>query len=212
MVIVLIDFDSNSISCEDLPQLKPKAVLDAIAVCLNNKADFSSEVVREALRLLLVDEVPALPLMRTAILAGQAFADVKRFVLSDVVPALVRKRVWVVAPKVWDGVLFAVKNFTAASAFKNSEHTLTVLLGLPAQQLRAVIKAAPNVVQPMARMLNAFSSEEERALVVSGGSVGEIAPSGSGSGVEQTSAGVAVDADKARIIEEILSAAALPAK
>eukprot|EP01038_Epipyxis_sp_PR26KG_P007092 gene7092-9677_t len=57
--------------------LKPKAVLDAIAVCLNNKADYSSDVIREALKALLTDDPPPLALMRTAILSSQSNTEVK---------------------------------------------------------------------------------------------------------------------------------------
>ena len=82
-------------------QMPTKYVLDAIAICLANKSDFTGEVIKTALRVMLQDDVPPLALMRTAILSAQAFGDVKRYVLSDVIPQLVRKRVWTVAPKLW---------------------------------------------------------------------------------------------------------------
>ena len=146
--------------------MKPKSVLDAIAVCLNNKSDFSGEVLKEALKTMLTEEVPPNALMRTAILSAQSFGEVKRYVLSDVIPHLVRKKVWVVAPKLWDGVVYGAKNL-AAKDNKNSELTLRALLGVPAAQLRSLLAVAPDVKQAMGKLLKTLSTEE-RIDVVSG--------------------------------------------
>lgn len=146
--------------------LKPKSLLDAISVCLNNKSEFSGEVIKEALKTMLLEEVPPNALMRTAILSAQAFGEVKRYVLSDVIPHLVRKRVWVTAPKLWDGVLYGAKHL-ATKDNKNSELTLRALLGVPAEQLKDVLKAAPDVKVVMGMLLKTLSAEE-RGEVVSG--------------------------------------------
>lgn len=174
----------HRIDCDATPGLKPKVVLDALALCLGNKAEFGAEVVKEGLRALLSDAVPAFPLMRTAILAGQVSPDVKRFVLTDVVPALVGKRAWLSAPKVWDGVVFAVKS-VPATGFRNLDQTVASLLELPGAQLRALLKAAPSATQPLASALSLLGAERIAELTQQGG-----------------------DAEKARLFKEL----AQPAK
>ncbi|KAJ1402692.1 Symplekin tight junction protein C terminal-domain-containing protein [Ochromonadaceae sp. CCMP2298] len=141
--------------------LESKPVLEAISLCLNmnNKSDFSGEVIKDALRTMLADPVPPYALMRTAILSAKSFTEVSRFVLSDVIPALVRRRAWSLAPSLWDGVMHAAKNLAAAGA-KNSELTLRALLGVPAVQLRGVLKVAPQVKAAMAKLLKTLSKEE----------------------------------------------------
>lgn len=181
--------------CES-EELKPKVLLDALAVCLNNKTDFSAEVVKDALRSLLQDEEPAFALMRTAILAAQSFPEVKKFVLSEVVPSLVRRRAWSVAPKVWDGVVFAVKTFATAAGVKTSEQTLKSVMSIPGAQLRAVIKAAPTIVVPLAKLLRSLSESEREEVL-----------SGRFSGLPSVASG---DSEKLLVVREIL--AALPAQ
>ena len=144
--------------------LKAKTVLDAIAVCLGNKQEFTGDVVKEALRAMLVDPVPPYALMRTAILSGQSFSEVKRFVLGDVIPELVRKSVWASAPKLWEGVVYGAKNL-AATGFKNSELTLRALLGVPAAQLKALVKVAPKVKEAMGKLLKTLSAEEKEEVI-----------------------------------------------
>lgn len=138
-------------------------MLDAIAVCLNNKADFSGEVIKEALKAMLVDEVPPSALMRTAILSSQSFSDVKRYVLSDVMPQLVRKCIWATAPKLWDGVIYGAKNL-ATAGFKNSELTLRALLGIPVIQLKGLLRVAPTVKAAMGKLLKTLSAEEKEEV------------------------------------------------
>lgn len=154
-MIFRIDFEAQGI--------KTKAVLDAIAVCLNNKSDFSGEVMRDALKAMLTDDPLPYALMRTAILSAQSFSEVKRFVLSDVIPQLVRRRVWSVAPKLWDGVVFGAKNL-ATTGFKNSELTLRALLGIPAVYLKYLLKVAPTVKPAMGKLLKTLSAEEKEEV------------------------------------------------
>eukprot|EP00981_Chlorochromonas_danica_P015274 scaffold11522_cov239-Ochromonas_danica.AAC.1 len=144
--------------------LKTKNVLDAIALCLNNKADFNGEVIKETLRVLAEDAVPVVAIMRTAILGAQAFAEVKKFVLNDVVPIMIRKQVWSSAPKVWEGVLYAIKTL-GASGQKQAEPSLLSLFAIPGIQLKALFKIAPPVKPLMAKLLQAMTVEErDRAL------------------------------------------------
>ena len=59
-----VDIEANS--------LKQKAVLDSITLCLGRlKDDFRADVIKETLSDLLKDEIPAQPIMRTAILSSQ---------------------------------------------------------------------------------------------------------------------------------------------
>lgn len=174
-------------------------MLDAIAVCLNNKSDFSGEVLKEALKTMLAEEVPPNALMRTAILSAQSFGEVKRYVLSDVIPHLVRKKVWTVAPKLWDGVVYGAKNL-AAKDNKNSELTLRALLGVPALQLRSLLTVAPDVKQAMGKLLKTLSTEE-RNDVVSGKWAGLLEE-----GVE---AAAALSEEKAALIKDIAATATI---
>lgn len=73
--------------------LKAKVVLDSIGVCLA-RDDFKGDVICDVLTDLLRDAIPAVGLMRTAILSCQKYSDIKRFILVETIPALVRKRVW----------------------------------------------------------------------------------------------------------------------
>mmetsp|Transcript_685 Transcript_685/g.970 ORF Transcript_685/g.970 Transcript_685/m.970 type:complete len:745 (+) Transcript_685:1111-3345(+) len=161
-----IDFEAQG--------LEAKLVLEAISLCLNNKSEFSGEVIKDALRKMVTDDqlAPPYALMRTAILSAQSFAEVKRFVLSDVIPSLVRKRVWLSLPKLWDGVIHGARNL-AATGFKNSELTLRALLGIPAKQLKGLLRAAPAVKVAMAKLLKTLSSEEKEE-VTSGKWVGLV--------------------------------------
>lgn len=185
--------------------INTKAVLGAIAVCLNNKSDFSGEVIRDALKSMLSDDPLPYALMRTAILSAQSFSEVKRYVLSDVIPQLVRRRVWAVAPKLWDGVVFGAKNL-ATTGFKNSELTLRALLGIPAVQLKYLLKVAPTVKPAMGKLLKTLSAEEKEEVT-----------SGRWAGIsyEEEHAGVAAEviakqeSDKQKLLKEIAATATM---
>lgn len=67
--------------------------------------------------------------MRTAILSAQSYGnEMKKYLLNSIIPVLIKKKVWIIAPKVWDGVNHAVKIF---AEHKSSESTLRCILGLP---------------------------------------------------------------------------------
>jgi len=99
---------------------------------------------KETLTDLLSDAVPAQVLMRTAIRAAQIYSEIKKFVLSTVVPNLIKKKVWLIAPKVWEGIAPCVKMLIKDDAkdLRDSEATLRCLLGLPGPQLKLVLKQA----------------------------------------------------------------------
>lgn len=159
--------------------------------------------------MLIADEVPSLLLMRSAILAAQSYADVKWFLLSDVIPALVRKQTWVRAPSVWNGVAYAAKSFASVmgGSAKSAEYTLKALLGLPAPQLRAVVRAAGDVVGPMGKLLRSLS-DEEREEVISGRWVASYQQSSllSEGGTTAAQPSTVVDAEKNKVIKAILAA------
>ena len=89
-------------------------------------------------------------------------AEMKKFMLSDVIPSLIRKRVWIVAPKVWEGVSHALKLF---SEHKNAEPTLRCLLGLPGIQLKGILKIAPKVKPLLGTLLKSLSAEEREETI-----------------------------------------------
>lgn len=192
--------------------MKAKVVLDTISLCLNNKAEYTAEVVKDALKTMLAEAVPPYAMMRTAILSGQSFGEVKKFVLSDVIPSLVRRSIWVESPKLWDGVCVATKNFAVGGV--NAEATLRALLGIPAAQLRALLRVAPNVKAVMAKVLKALAPEE-RDEVVSGRRVGVSAVGAAaammeiGEATSTSTAGAAdvakSEADKLRLVKDIMA-------
>jgi len=190
----------------ELHGLKAKVVLDTISLCLNNKTEYTAEVVKDALKIMLAEAVPPYAMMRTAILSGQSFGEVKKFVLSDVIPSLVRRSIWVDSPKLWDGVCVATKNFAVGGV--NAEATIRALLGIPAAQLRALLRVAPNVKAVMAKVLKALAPEE-RDEVVSGRRVGVTATAmetGEATSNTTTAADIAKsEADKLRLVKDIMA-------
>ncbi len=126
-----------------------------------SKEEFNSEVIKDAVTILL--EGPTLPtaLMRTVILSAQV-PEIKKFALSVVIPTLVRLKTWNTAPKVWEGVAHGVKSMIGT---RDSEPTLRALLGLPLTQLRGIIKAAPTVKGYMSKVLKSLSADEFEEVV-----------------------------------------------
>ena len=177
--------------------MKAKTILDAIAVCLNNKSDYSGEIVKDALRTMLPDDPPPYALMRTAILSAQSFSEVKRFVLSDIIPQLVRRMVWTTAPKLWEGVVYGAKNL-AASGFKNSEYTLRALLGVPVAQLKSLLRVAPTVKAAMGKLLKTLSAEEKEEVI-----------SGKWAGLTGEDSDTTVSEEKQKLIKDIAASVTL---
>ena len=147
-----------------------KAILDSIEVCLSNKTDFKADIIKEVLSCLLLDEVPALPIMRTAIRCSQTLGlDVRLFVVGEVIPALIKKQVWITSPRVWEGVAFAAKmlieqkevDFKVATV----KDMLRAVLGLPLQQLQCVLQNAPKLKSPLLEYANALNADEKYDVI-----------------------------------------------
>lgn len=133
-------------------------MLDAIAQCLNNKAEFSAEIVRDSLSTLCGDEVLPFALLRTAILAAQAFSDIKRYLCLDMLPTLLDRHVHISAPKVWEGCVVAIKTFVVP-ANKHVDPTISALWRLPGAQVKAVLKIAPQVKPMLAKVAAAAGAD-----------------------------------------------------
>jgi hypothetical protein len=134
--------------------------LDVISICLNNKTDFSAEVVKESMLTLQGDLIPPFALMRTAILSSQSFPEMKKFVLTDTIPSMLKKKVWEIAPKVWEGVIFGLKNLVTASN-KFTDETFQALLTIPGVQLKSILKVASNITPLIAQFCKNLSREEK---------------------------------------------------
>lgn len=138
-------------------------ILDAIALCMNNKSDYTSDIIKESLRMLLEDEIPTFALMRTAILAAKSYIELKKFVLADVIPAMIKKSVWSTSPKTWEGVIFCVKNLIESSSTitKPSETAMRSLLAIPGSQLKSVVKALPNIKPLICKLIKDLNTDEK---------------------------------------------------
>lgn len=140
--------------------------MDGIALCLNSKAEFSADVVKEALSLLQKEEIPPFALMRTAIISAQSFPEVKRFVLMETIPSMLKKEVWERAPKVWEGVIFGMKNLVSVYN-KASDPTFHGLCQIPGVQLKSVLKVATNLSPLLIQYLKSLSPEDYNLLISS---------------------------------------------
>lgn len=137
--------------------LKLKHILDAIGLCIAKKEEYSADVMKEAITLLLDDEKPAVALMRTVLLSAQTMPEIQKFTLHEVIPRLVRKKTWLIAPKVWEGVLMCVKTFNGQRDF---EPTIRAFVGLPMTQLKSVITIAKDVKGILNRILRSMPTAD----------------------------------------------------
>ena len=129
-------------------------------MCINNKSDYNSDIIKETLKTLLNEPTPPLALMRTAILSSNMYHDIKRYVLSDIIPNLVKRKVWLLnPPEEWNGVVYVSKNLDNV-ALKNCEPTLRSFLGLLSTQLKILLKKAPNLKQLLSKLVKTFSTDE----------------------------------------------------
>ena len=148
---------------------------DAIGVCSSTKDEFTGDVFVDALSDLLTDNPPPLLIMRTAITSCQIFEkiypEIRRCLFTKVVPSLLRRRVWAVAPRIFDGIAAV---FTAKvnllkegreDVFRDAEPSLRCLLGLPGGQLKIVLKSAPHVKSFLIKVLKALSAAEKEEVV-----------------------------------------------
>jgi hypothetical protein len=147
-----------------------KAVLDSIEICLRNKAEFRGDTLKEVIAALLEDEVPALPLMRTAIRAAQGLSDMRNFALTDVIPRLIAKEVFSSAPKVWEGVVLAsrllIEQKDAEVPAKVLEPMMKAVLGLPVKHMEGLLASTPKLVPMITAMLGSMSEDEQRLVML----------------------------------------------
>lgn len=175
--------------------MKTKTLTQAIAICLKNSSDFNSTVIRDALQILINDEVPHVVLMRTALLSANSFSEIKKFVLERIIPSLIHRCVWTTAPKVWEGVMVGADNLTSGSTGKSVvEPTLKALLGIPGNILKSVLKVTKNLKKVLAKYLQGLPVQE-RDDVLTG--------KGLGSNVDYIE--LPQDNDKKKIVKELLS-------
>ena len=147
-----------------------KAILDSIEVCLSNKTDFKADTIKEVLRSLLLDEVPVLPIMRTAIRCSQTLGlDVRLFVVGEVIPALIKKQVWISSPRVWEGVAFAAKMLIEQKeidfGLATVKDLMRAVLSLPLQQLQCVVQNAPKLKAPILEYANTLDADGKYDLI-----------------------------------------------
>lgn len=155
--------------------LKVKQITDAIGICAAAKDEFTGDVFVDALSDLLSDTPPPLLIMRTAITSSQIFEkiypEVRKFLFTKVVPSLLRRRVWAIAPRIFDGIAAV---FTAKvnllkegreDIFRDAEPSLRCLLGLPGGQLKMILKSAPYVKTFLTKVLKALSAAEKEEVI-----------------------------------------------
>jgi len=179
--------------------MKTKNLLEAIGLCLSNKEIFRSDNIKDAITILMKDTNLSLCLMRTVILSAQMYPELKKFGLNEVVPRLIQNKTWESAPRVWEGVAMFIKSFAAN---QYAEPSLRAVLGLPAVQLRAIIKVATNARAPLCKLLKTFSVEE-RQEVLSGRWTGLTLPT-----VGEETVSAKDEAEKMKLIKELESGAA----
>ncbi len=166
MCVVRVDQDASGFKQKKAAD-RLKVVNESIKLCLDNQVEFTGDVIREALSRLLQDETPAQTLMRTAILSfntAVSGGEVKKFVLTELIPTLVRRKTWVSAPKVWDGVVYLM-NIKTLSTNKDTDMSVLSVLSMPVGPLRALIKAAPNAKIMFTRCLRSLSAEALERVV-----------------------------------------------
>jgi hypothetical protein len=128
---------------------------------LKNQSDFNAHVLKESLQVLMLDDSPHVALMRTALLSANHFSEVKKFVLMELIPTLVHRRVWVIAPKVWEGVLVGADSLTTGNvSSKWIEPTLRALLAVPGVTLKALLKVNKNLKRTLAKYLQSVPVDE----------------------------------------------------
>lgn len=172
--------------------IEQKLYLDSISAVLSDIQTFTGEVIKEALSLMVDDEVLPVSLVRTALLASKAHTDVKKYLLNEFIPTLIRKKIWSTAPLHWEGIKHCVKTYAVGQVAQNIvEPTYRAILGLPGNQLKAILAAAPTVKPSLTNLLKVLSSEEKEE-VISGRWIGISAEGQS-----------ATDTDKPKIIKEL---------
>lgn len=175
--------------------IKQKAYVDSISVCITDVTTFTGDVVRDAMKIMMDDDVLPVALVRTALLASKAHNDVKKYVLNDFIPILIKRKIWVTTPVHWEGLKHCVKNYAVGPPAAQVEPTLRAVLGLPGPQLKSVVAAAPTIKTTLAKLLKVLSATEREDVL-----------SGRWAGLDTTSTSgeiAVLDAEKAKIVKEL---------
>jgi hypothetical protein len=168
---------------------RQKLLNTCIKICLDNSVEFSPDVLKECIGTLLTDPVLGNSIMRTVIVSFSIHpVEMRRFAVTDVVPAMVRRRAWL-TPRVWDGVILAMKNL---AGHRDAESSLRAMLGLPASQLHTLMKIK-EVKGPLSKCLKALSVGEREDVVT-----------GRWVGIDDAASGT-IDTLKAKLLEELNS-------
>lgn len=141
-----------------------KILVETISLCLASKEEFNSDVIKDALNIILDDRNEPLPIviMRTVILSSQSLPEIKKYSLSTVIPTLIQRKIWITSSTIWDGIAHAVK---AMIGSRDSDLTIKSLLSLPLTQLRSVLKIATNIHGHMAKVLKGLSPEDSNDVL-----------------------------------------------
>ena len=152
--------------------MSDKDIQDAIGLCINNTnpqwdLKIRGSAVTEAALKLLKDEslAPPFQIMRTLLLACRIMPDVKKFMLMEAIPRLARRRAWDIAPRVWDGVLHAMKKYFAGSR-DGVESMLRTILGLPMKQYKIVLEICGEKINTtLSAAVKTFSVQEKEEVL-----------------------------------------------
>lgn len=137
---------------------------------MKNRNDYKGDTLKEAISVLLKDEIPVLPLMRTVIRSAQAFPELKAFVFTEVIPKVLSSEVWVSLPRVWEGVVLSLKILIDAKDIevgeKALEGTAEVVVGLPVKPMQLILSSAPKLKTFISRFLESLDATRVRALLI----------------------------------------------
>lgn len=176
--------------------LKDDEIQSAIGLCVNKKfdLDFKGAAVIEAISKLLSDatQPPPVQLMRTLLLVCRVMPDVMKHMLAEAIPRLIRGKVWLTAPRVWDGVLHALKKYYSAPSRDGVESLLRAVLGMPLKQFHIALQVCGPEVKKVLRSSLQTYSVSERGEVLSGRWVGLADDNGP-----------SAEADKLALLEEV---------
>ena len=136
--------------------------------------DIKGAVVAEAALKLLTDDSapPPFQIMRTLLLACRTMPEVMKFMLSEAIPRLARRKSWTTAPRVWDGVLHAMKKYYSATSREGVESLLRTILGLPVKQFKTVLQLCDANLKDILKTSVKTFSVTERTEVISGNWIG----------------------------------------
>lgn len=144
-------------------------MVQCIKTCLDNKEEYTSEIMKEVLTILMNDDQPPEQFMRTVIVSSQAYPDVKKFTLNKLVPCLIKKKLWQTnsyLKGISNIVHFLIK---VSKDYAIAELTLKCLLGLPGTQLEYILKNAPKsapvVTTQLAILLKSLSATDKEDCI-----------------------------------------------